>query len=109
MTRFILVGGILAALTLSAGIAQASYGPTAADAVLVNGQATQDNQVARRGRGQDDGPGHTRRCRGCDDGPNHTMQDNDQYDQMARRGRGADDAAGHMRRGRGADDGPNHS
>jgi hypothetical protein len=29
-------------------------------------------QMARRGRGADDGPGHERQCRGCDDGPNHT-------------------------------------
>ena len=55
-------------------------------------------QLARRGRGADDGAGHERRGRGADDGANH-----------ARRGRGADDGAGHQRRGRGADDGANHA
>lgn len=65
-------------------------------------------QLSRRGRGQDDGPGHVRRCRGCDDGPNHTSIKLDDNLDVARRG--ADDPAGDDRRGRGrgADDAPNH-
>lgn len=68
-------------------------------------------QLARRGRGADDGAGDDRggRGRGTDDGPNHTKAPVDESIQMARRGRGADDGAGHQRRGRGQDDGPNHT
>ena len=110
MNRTLIIGGIFAALTLSAGIAQASYGTNDKNPVLSSSHQTEDGQLARRGRGKDDGPGHIRRCRGCDDGPNHTLQDNTLFDQLARRGRGADDAPGDDRgRGRGTDDGPNHS
>lgn len=50
-----------------------------------------------RGRGRDDGPGHTR------------LEQTDDTLQLARRGRGADDGAGHTRRCRGCDDGPGHT
>lgn len=73
-------------------------------------------EVARRGRGADDAPGHVRgggkgRGRGADDGPNHTMMLDGDAPLFARRGRGADDAPGHVRgggKGGGADDAPNH-
>lgn len=76
-------------------------------------------ETARRGRGADDGAGHTRgggktRGRGKDDGPNHGWREQQADDVIfARRGRGADDGAGHTRgggktRGRGKDDAPNH-
>ena len=76
-------------------------------------------ETARRGRGADDGAGHTRgggktRGRGKDDGPNHGFKAQPADDMIfARRGRGADDGAGHTRgggktRGRGKDDAPNH-
>jgi hypothetical protein len=116
MKRNILtLSGIFAALMLTGGVANASFGSTLSDTANVTVKHSSENdQLARRGRGADDGAGHTRgggRGRGKDDGPNHTMQDNDQNDQLARRGRGADDGAGHTRgggRGRGKDDAPNH-
>ena len=76
-----------------------------------------DAEIARRGRGADDGAGHVRgggKGRGADDGAGHTSLDQKAGDMIfARRGRGADDAPGHVRgggkgRGRGADDAPNH-
>lgn len=111
MKRTFIISGLFAAFTLTSGIAYASYGTGSSDPLLSTAQKAEDGQIARRGRGRDDGPGHTRRCRGCDDGPNHTMQGNDLFDQLARRGRGADDAPGDDRRGRGRgkDDGANHA
>lgn len=86
--------------------------------VTLSSPLTDGFETARRGRGADDGAGHTRsggktRGRGRDDGPNHGFKDQ-HIDEMlfARRGRGADDGAGHTRggktRGRGAAHGPNH-
>ncbi len=76
------------------------------------------DEIARRGRGADDGAGHARgggqgRGRGADDAPNHGWMMIEDGIEFARRGRGADDGAGHTRgggrgRGRGTDDGPNH-
>jgi hypothetical protein len=75
-------------------------------------------EIARRGRGADDGAGHTRgggkgRGRGADDAPDHGWMPVEDGIDFARRGRGADDGTGHTRgggrgRGRGADDAPNH-
>ncbi|WP_435256785.1 hypothetical protein ACSBLW_11630 [Thioclava sp. FR2] len=95
--------------------AQAAYAP-AIDAIATDVMPDM-TEIARRGRGADDGTDteDDRRGRGADDGPNHTFNTlmPEQYE-MARRGRGADDGPGHVRgggrkRGRGADDGPNHT
>jgi hypothetical protein len=110
MTRKLtLIGGLIAALALTTAV-QASTGPassTTSERILER-QNDGAEQLARRGRGADDGAGHQRRCRGCDDGPNHTSIKSDDTMQFARRGRGADDGPGHVRGGHGADDGPNH-
>lgn len=110
MSRILILGGALAALLVPAAIAHASTGPSSQSPILSK-QVETDGQLARRGRGADDGPGHTRQCRGCDDGPNHTFIKLDDGMEIARRGRGADDAPGDDRRGRGrgTDDGPNHT
>ncbi len=118
------------ALTLALGIGGIlTVGPAAASpgqpfatqefGVTLPSLHTDGFETARRGRGADDGAGHTRgggktRGRGKDDAPNHGWMEQQTEDVIfARRGRGADDGAGHTRgggktRGRGKDDAPNH-
>jgi hypothetical protein len=107
-------------LTISPAMASPGQPFATQDAVVgLTSTLTDSFETARRGRGADDGAGHTRgggktRGRGKDDGPNHTwMEQGPDTLIFARRGRGADDGAGHTRgggktRGRGADDAPNH-
>ena len=107
-------------LTISPAMASPGQPFATQDAVAgLTSTLTDSFETARRGRGADDGAGHTRgggktRGRGKDDGPNHTSIEQGTDDLIfARQGRGADDGAGHTRgggkkRGRGADDAPNH-
>lgn len=111
------VCGLFAALMLSSTGVYASVGPNGFDhaTAATNQQSVEIMQLARRGRGKDDGQNHAaikgddsqqfaRRGRGKDDGPNHAAIKGDNSLQFARRG--ADDGAGHVRGGK--DDGPNH-
>ena len=99
MFKSIVLTGAMALATMTAVTPQiASAQMSDAYLLWLQFDMSGQDEVARRGRGRDDAPGHVRQGRGADDGATHM-----------RRGRGADDAPGHLRRGRGRDDGPNHS